>query len=203
MTCSECLESLLVADIRKRSSSNPNETAASDDSSIQAHITGCDSCKSAVEFLRAGQEGLSGSLFLTSAQRHSPESLAEYAYSRVRRERLVRWRVLPAIVVLFVLAATLLGMTFGPEIKRLLTPPPAVETVTFSLHCLSGDQAATLLRPYLPSPENPMWQAERFDVRPAGRGIRAVTMRAPPATLALVPDLLARFERDPHVTCQP
>lgn len=149
------------------------------------------------------QEGLLGCLFLASAQRHSPESLAEYAYSRVRRERLVRWRVLPVIVVLFAFAAKLLGMTFGPGIKRFLTPPPAVETVTFSLRCLSGEQAATLLRPYLPSPENPMWQAERFDVRPAGRGIRAVTMRAPRATLALVPDLLARFERDPHVACQP
>ena len=108
MTCSECLESLLVADIRLRSSGDPSETAVSDDASIQSHITGCDRCKRAVEILRAGQDGLSGSLFLASAQRHSPESLAEFAYSRVRRERLVRWRILPGIVVLFALAAMLL-----------------------------------------------------------------------------------------------
>jgi anti-sigma factor RsiW len=201
MTCSECLESLLVADIRLRGSGDPSETAVSDVASMQAHLTECPRCKRAVEILREGQEGLSGSLFLDSAQRHSPESLAEYAYGRVRRERLVRWRVLPVIVVLFALAATLLGMTFGPEIKRLITPPPAVETVTFSLRCLSGEQAAGLLRPYLPLPENPMWQAERFDVRPAGGGIRAVTMRAPRATLASVPGLLARFERDRGAAC--
>jgi hypothetical protein len=129
MTCSECLDSLLVADLRLRGSGNPNEPSVTDDASIQAHIAGCDRCKSAVEFLRAGQDGLSGSLFLASGQRHSPESLADYAYGRVRRERLIRWRILPGIVVLFALAATLLGMTFGPEIKRFVMPPHAVETV--------------------------------------------------------------------------
>ena len=201
MTCGECLESLLTADLRFRSSGDLSESAIGDDASTQAHIAECSKCKRAVEILREGQAGLSGSLFLDSAQRHSPESLAEYAYGRVRRERLIRWKVLPVIVVLFALAATLLGMTFGPEIERLLAPPPAVETVTFSLRCLSGDQAASLLRPYLPSPQNPMWQAERFDVRPAGGGIRAVTMRAPRATLALVPGLLARFERDRGAAC--
>ena len=128
MTCGECLESLLVADLRLRSSGNPSEPRVTD-ASIQAHIAGCDRCKSAVEILGAGQDGLSGSLFLASGQRHSPESLAEYAYGRVRRDRLVRWRVLPGIVLLVALAATLLGMTFGPEIKRFVMPPHAVETV--------------------------------------------------------------------------
>jgi hypothetical protein len=47
-----------------------------------------------------------------------------------------------------------------------------------------------------------MWQAEAFDVRPAGGGIRAVTVRAPATTLALVPSLLERFERDPNAACR-
>jgi hypothetical protein len=41
-----------------------------------------------------------------------------------------------------------------------------------------------------------------FDVRPAADGLRAVTVRAPAATLALVPKLLERFENDPGAACR-
>jgi hypothetical protein len=47
-----------------------------------------------------------------------------------------------------------------------------------------------------------MWQAENFDVTPAGGGIKAVTVRAPAGTIARVPKLLAKFEADPDAACR-
>jgi anti-sigma factor RsiW len=204
MTCSECLEWLLTADIRPLKPAVGNaESEGSEAMTVAAHVAGCEKCSRALAVLRAAEAGLSESLLPSGTVRQLPETLAEYACRRVRRERLLRWTILPVMIALFVLATVFLTTTFGTPLKRLLTPPPAVETETFTLRCLSGEQAASLLRPYLPLPENPMWQAERFDVRPAGPGIRAVTVRAPHTTLALVPSLLARFEREARASCQP
>jgi hypothetical protein len=50
-------------------------------------------------------------------------------------------------------------------------------------------------------PENPRWQAERFDVS-AAEGVSAVTVRAPRELIDLVPALLAEFERYPTAACR-
>jgi hypothetical protein len=203
MTCAECMDALLVADFETTGFRvKPLESIGGNMVGIEEHIASCETCTRAAEILRTAQEGLSASLALASAHKETPQLMADYAYKRVRRERLVWWTVLPVIIVAFVFGAAMLATNFGPGVRRYFTPPPTVETRTFSLSCLSGEQAASLLTPYLPSPQNPMWQAEAFDVRPAGGGIRAVTVRAPGTTLALVPVLLERFERDPNAACR-
>lgn len=203
VTCTECMEALLVADITatgfRAYSADDTDPSVID---LDAHVSGCERCARAAEILRAAQEGLSSSLVLASAHGDTSQATANYAYTRLRRERFVWWRVMPGIFFCFVVGAAVIATSFGPALRRYFTPPPAVETRTFSLSCLSGEQAAKLLTPYLPSPQNPMWQAEAFDVRPAGGGIRGVTVRAPRATLAVVPELLAGFERDPNAACR-
>ncbi|HJQ12434.1 MAG TPA: hypothetical protein VJ840_15490 [Gemmatimonadaceae bacterium] len=114
----------------------------------------------------------------------------------------MKWIVAPIAGLTLVIGALILAANFGRELQRFFAPPPPVETATFTLNCLSGDQAASLLRPYLPRPQNPMWQAEDFDVFAAKGGIKAVTVRAPAATIARVPALLARFEADPQAACR-
>jgi hypothetical protein len=168
---------------------------------IRAHASSCQRCARAIEIVNDAERGLADSLIAAPGVL-SAEALADFAYKRLSRERLIKWTVLPIIALVFLAAAALLVDSMGPSLKAFFTPPPAVETQTFSLTCLSGEQAVGLLRPYLPSPQNPLWQAERFDVRAAGGGIRAVTVRAPRSTLAQVPLILARFERDPRAACR-
>ncbi len=68
-----------------------------------------------------------------------------------------------------------------------LPQPPAV-TQTFLLKCLTSEQAASLLRPYLPMPQNPRWQAERYSVTPGSHGLRAFTVGAPGYLIDRVPE---------------
>jgi hypothetical protein len=183
------METLFTADL-----SSPTE--------VQAHVGTCERCTRAVEIFRTAERSLAESLALVEAGAVPPEHVAAMAWNRVRRQRFVRRIVIPVAMVLAVLATALFVTKLGPEIKRMTGAPPPVVTQTFTLRCLSPDQAESLLRPYLPVPQNPRWQAEMFDVRPAADGLRAVTVRAPAATLALVPKLLERFENDPGAACR-
>ena len=202
MTCAECMDALLVADLRAgRALTDAGEAEPATIADIDLHTASCERCARAAQIVRAAEMDLASAL-VASSTRLTAESIAEFAYRRIRRERLINWTVGPAIALVFILGVALLVGKAGSELRAFFTPPPPVETQTFSLNCLSGEQAASLLRPYLPTPQNPMWQAERFDVRAAGGGIRAVTVRAPRSTLALVPELIARFERDPRAACR-
>ena len=127
--------------------------------------------------------------------------VAETSWARLNRSRVRRW-VAAGSVVATIAVVWLFSRFALPDIQRLVVPEPPLVTKTFSISCLSPQQAATLLQPYLPVPLNPRWQAEHFSVTPAGPGIRAVTVRAPQSTIDLVPDLLARFETDPGAACR-
>lgn len=203
MTCDECMEMLLEGDLRRVGDGSAFEqTPVADRENFDSHVRECERCTRAAELLREAQESLSQSLRYESARLLPPQTLAENAYRRIRRERLLWWTILPILLIVLVSIGALLTRNFGPELKRLVEPPPPVETATFSLRCLSAEQAASLLRPYLPLPQNPMWQAERFDIRPAAGGMQAVTVRAPHATMVLIPGLLSRFEQDPGAACR-
>jgi hypothetical protein len=201
MTCAECMDALLVVDLRRRLENARGESESGGEADIAQHTAGCEQCARAMAVVRSGEESLAERLSLDGARLQAAGLLAQHAQHRVRRERLVRWIVMPTVVLGFIVGLTLL-VTSSAGLRRYFLPPPTVETRTFTLTCLSGEQAASLLQPYLPRPENPLWQAEAFDVRAAGGGIRAVTVRAPRVTLASVPGLLATFERDPRAACR-
>jgi hypothetical protein len=128
--------------------------------------------------------------------------VAAMAYRRLWFRRVTRWLGVPVAAAALLVTLQIIGRGVVPEVQRLTAPPPDVETEIFSLTCLSPEQAASLLRPYLPIPQNPRWQAERFDVRAIDGGISAVAVRAPRATLDGVPRILARFEKDPTAACR-
>lgn len=113
------------------------------------------------------------------------------------------WCVVRSLVIVLILLTLLGTRIIAPEMQRLLESPPPVVVATFPLKCLSSDQAASLLRPYLPRPKNPRWQAEDFDVIPGSFGIRAVTVRGPQKLIDDVPGIIAKFEREFATTCTP
>jgi hypothetical protein len=199
VTCAECTDALLEADLTSADLESERQLSPIGPEARE-HIATCSRCGGIAGVLLESQSALSRALE-THGDQH-PDALAVSVYRRYRRERIVRTVVVPAGILALVLAAAILVGNFGRTLQRFFAPPPAVETVTFSLSCLSAQQAATLLRPYLPRPQNPMWQAESFDIAPAGGGIKAVTVRAPEAMIAHVPELLARFEADPRAACR-
>ena len=102
---------------------------------------------------------------------------------------------IPVIAIAILVVAVLLVKVVVPEVRRFVEPPPQVLVRTFSVTCITPAQAASLLRPYLPHPKNPRWQAESFDVAAGPPGVGVVTVRAPQELLDRIPDLLIQFQR--------
>jgi hypothetical protein len=199
VTCAECTDALLEADLTSADAESERRLSPISPQARE-HIATCSRCGGIAGVLLESQNALSDALETRGDQ--NPDALAASVYRRYRRERVVRRVVVPVGILALVLAAAIFVGNFGRTLQSFFAPPPPVQTVTFSLNCLSAQQAATLLRPYLPRPQNPMWQAESFDVAPAGGGIKAVIVRAPEEVIAQVPELLARFESDPQAACR-
>lgn len=200
MTCSEALGLLVAVDLRRLS--GPDHRGDPEDAfpgELVTHIAECQSCGRVARLLAAGERTLAASLDADVSAR--PFALvAETAWAGAKRYRFRRFVAASAAVVLVSVSA-LIGREVFSEARRLLTPQPPVVTQTFPLTCLTSEQAADLLRPYLPMPLNPRWQAERFSVTPAPSGIRAVTVGAPRELIDRVPQLLARYEAADPALC--
>jgi hypothetical protein len=201
MTCEQCLGLLLTTDLGRLPARATGERDADvQDIPLENHLEGCAACAGVQELLLAGEGALAMSLD-GEAPSVNPPQISAGAWAAVRRSRRRRAAILASAAL--VLASSAFGVQYVlPEARRLLAPPPPVVTKTFRLSCLSSEQAASLLGPYLPTPENPRWQAERFSVTPARHGIRAVAVSAPQSTIDRVPVLLAEFERDPNAACR-
>jgi hypothetical protein len=164
------------------------------------HLRACVNCRSSALAMLASHSELGAQL---DAQRSTSSSFD--ISSIAQRKRVYRRARMmfgaPLLALILIVLSLLVAKVIVPETERLLTPPPPVVVRTFPLKCLGSDQAAGLLRPYLPKPLNPMWQAEEFDVVPAPGGIRAVTVRAPQSMINEVPGLIAKFETEFNSAC--
>jgi len=199
MTCTECIDMLGTAALGRIPPANADADVP-DRAALEAHLATCATCRATQRVLVAGQAALAHSLDMEAPSRPSAE-IVEHALTFP--QRVIRRRALAGVVALVVALAGWEAWTVGaPEVRRLLAPPPPVVVQTFRLRCLSPEQAISLLRPYLPQPQNPRWQAERFDVIPTAAGIRAVTVRAPRELIDRVPALLETFERDQGAACR-
>ena len=168
---------------------------------LQAHLATCERCASAAALVATADRTLAAVLAGDAARRPA-SAVAAHAWATVHRAWYRRWLTAALCLTAVALVWLLAWVLVVPELRRLTAAPPPVVTETFSLACLSPEQAASIIRPYLPAPENPRWQAERFDVVPARGGIRAITVRAPHEVIARVPAVLSRFERDADAACR-
>ena len=149
--------------------------------------------------LRAAERELAASLDAERPQRDA----VDVALMATRAARI---RVLSRISAVGVSLLTIVSLGAAlwtgviPDLRRLLAPQPPAELRTVVLSCLSPEQATQLLRPYLPRPENPRWQAEAYDVFPLTT-MHAITIRAPGATIRAMRQVLAPYEQQANGVC--
>ena len=186
ITCAECREQLLRLDFGGAGTTTPAEREA-----VEEHLRHCTACPREAALLREGEIALRNDL---AAERSAATPTEWAAAVRRARHRRLGWMVGVPLAAIVLTALIWLGARAGSGIIRDVDADfGALEVETFTLSCLSPEQAERLLRPYMPNERSNAWGV--------GQGIRAVTVRAPRETLDRVPRILARFEKDPGAAC--
>ena len=151
-TCAECLTELATA---RLSSIGQNAL-------IVSHCSTCEQCARIAADLRVAERQLAVSLEEARPVRQSSDvaSDALERSERLRRRTTARW---------FRGALGILGLLIlGTFIVEKRQPPPALETKTITLNCLTPDAATALVTPYLRAKGSAVWSIS---------GVRAITIR--------------------------
>ncbi len=184
MTCAEVLETLSTASLRDMPV----------DSAIMAHCATCPDCARVTTMLRE-KEYEAASLLNGLPPMSNPVTLAEESAVTSRRRRVGRIAVIgtgAALVATIWIAASL---TIFPElIHDDARPGSELRTETMQLTCLSPQQAADIINPYVRS------RGSTYYI--PNSGISAITVRGNGDELAKSRDLIAQFETDPGAACK-
>jgi len=187
MNCQECLEELSTASLREMPSDSP----------VMQHCATCADCSRLTTRLRE-REYEAATLLNSLPPMSSPLSVAESAAALSNRRRVGQFVVMlsgiAGAIIIWVVGAT----TILPALKSI----PGVEgggrgdlrTETIALSCLSAEQAADIINPYVRSHGSTYYTPTS--------GIPAITVRGRPDELARSRDLIAEFEHNPTTVCQ-
>lgn len=183
MTCAEVLETLSTASLRDMPA----------DSAVMAHCATCPDCARVTTLLRE-KEYEAASVLNGLPPMSNPLTLAEASVVTSKRRRVGRIAVFgtgAALVATIWIAASL---TIFPELIHRDSPPSELRTETMQLTCLSPQQAADIVNPYVRSHGSNWWIPKS--------GISAITIRGNGDELAKSRDLIAQFEADPGAACK-
>jgi hypothetical protein len=188
MTCEECLSALRTESLREMTP----------DSAVMQHCATCPDCARVTTMVR-DKEYETATVLNGLPPMSNPLTVAETAGRTDQRRRVGQFVVmLSAIVgavIIWIVSATMIvpGLYRARVIGG--TPPPGgMRTETMQLSCLSPQQAANIIEPYVRSNNSKYWIP--------GSGISAITVHGTPAELAKSRDLINRFERDPGAACR-
>ncbi|HEX9129795.1 MAG TPA: hypothetical protein VF850_11605 [Gemmatimonadaceae bacterium] len=183
MTCEECLSELATGSLREMSG----------DSAVMQHCATCPDCSRLTTVLR-DREYNAANVLNSLPPMSNPITLAETAVTTAHRRRVGRVVVMISGVALAVTiwftAATLILPAMrgdGPPLSTLLTE-------TIPLSCLSPQQAADIIDPYLRTHGSLYWVPKS--------GISAITVRGTAAQLSKSKDLIRNFESDRAAACR-
>jgi hypothetical protein len=183
MTCEECLSELATGSLR--------ELAA--DSAVMQHCATCPDCSRLTTLLR-DREYNAANVLNNLPPMSNPITVAEASVSTAHRRRVGRVVVMLSgaalVVTIWFSAATLILPAMrsnGPTASTLLTE-------TIPLSCLSPQQAADIIDPYLRT-RGSIYFVPRS-------GISAITVRGTAAQLAKSRNLIRDFESDPAAACR-
>lgn len=184
MTCEECLSELATGSLR--------EMAA--DSAVMQHCVTCPDCSRLTTQLR-DREYNAANVLNNLPPMSNPITVAETSVVTAQRRRVGQVVVMltgAALVVTIWLAA---AKIFFPAMNRGdLNNSSSLRTETIPLQCLSPQQAADIINPYVRSHGSTYYVPSS--------GISAITVRGNAAEVAKSKDLLLTFESDPAAACR-
>src|SRR5207237_3147016 len=183
MTCAECLAELAMGSLREMPP----------DSAVMLHCARCPDCARLTTLLR-DREYNAASVLNTLPPLSNPVTVAETAGRLSRRRRVGSLVVMLSgaalVVTIWIAAATTIIPMMNDAEKG---SHSALRTETIPLSCLSPQQAADIINPYVRSPGATYYLPTS--------GISAITVRGNASELAKSRNLIRDFENDPHAAC--
>jgi hypothetical protein len=187
MTCEECLLALETESLREMSADSP----------VMQHCATCPDCARVTTMVR-DKEYETATVLNGLPPMSNPVTVAETAGLTDQRRRVggvvVTLSAIAGAIIIWIVSATMVvpglyraGVIGGP----LAT---GVRTETMQLSCLSPQQAADVIDPYIKGRNSTFYVPKS--------GISAITVRGTPDELAKSRDLITNFERDPNAACR-
>jgi len=189
MTCEECLSALETESLREMTA----------DSAVMRHCATCPDCARVTTMVR-DKEYETATVLNGLPPMSNPVTVAETAGQTDQRRRVggvvVTLSAIAGAIIIWIVSATMVvpGLSRARVIGGNGPPATGVRTETMQLSCLSPQQAADVIDPYIKG------RNSRFYV--PNTGISAITVRGTPEELAKSRDLITRFERDPNAACR-
>jgi hypothetical protein len=182
LTCEQCLSELATGSLRDLPS----------DSAVMRHCATCPDCSRLTTLLR-DREYEAATVLNNLPPMSNPNAVAEATVLTAHRRRVGR------VVVMLSGAALALTIWFTAATlifpaMRSNGPMSTLVTETIPLSCLSPQQAAEIVDPYLRT------HGSLYFVPTSG--ISAITVRGTAAQLSKSRDLIREFETDPNAACR-
>ena len=181
MTCEECLSELATGSLRDLPSN----------SAVIQHCATCPDCSRLTTRLR-DREYEAATVLNNLPPMSNPIAVAEASVLTAHRRRVGR--------VVVMLSGAALAVTIWFTATILVLPamrsdrPATLLTETIPLSCLSPQQAADIIDPYVRT------RGSLYFVPTTG--ISAITVRGTPAQMQKSKDLIREFEADPSAACR-
>ena len=184
MTCEECLSELATGSLREMPADSP----------VMLHCATCPDCSRLTTLLR-DREYNAANVLNNLPPMSNPISLAETSVRTAQRRRIGNVVVMLSgaalVVTIWIAAAT----TLFPALRRGdIVASSALRTETIPLSCLSPQQAADIINPYVRSRGSTYYMPTS--------GISAITVRGTATELAKAKSLIGNFESDPAAACR-
>lgn len=185
MTCEECLAELATGSLRELPS----------DSAVMRHCTTCPDCSRLTTLLR-DREYEAATVLNNLPPMSNPLTVAESSVHMAQRRRVGRVVVMISgaalVITIWIAAAT----TILPRLNHVggQAASGVLRTETMPLSCLSPQQAADIINPYVRS------RGSTYYIPTSG--ISAITVRGTADELARSRDIIGQFEKDPAAACR-
>lgn len=184
MTCDECVAMLATGSLRDLPA----------DSAVMLHCSRCPDCAQLTTLLR-DREYTAATVLNTLPPLSNAVSVAETAGRLSRRRRVGQLVVMlsgAALVATIWIAAATVFIPMMNDTEK--DNRAALRTETIPLTCLSPQQAADIINPYVRS------RGSTFYVPTSG--LSAITVRGTAGEVGKSKDLIRDFEKDPNAACR-